>query len=78
MDKPLRTLYSSLNSFSILLSRLISLDNSKAVSKGSLDDSDMNEGDVSARYALILDWECLRESVSLEVAHSSHAHLRAH
>jgi hypothetical protein len=76
--KPLLTLYSSLNSFSILLSRLSSHDSSKAVSKGSLDDSNINEGDVSARYAVILDWECLRESISLDVTHSSHAHLPAH
>jgi hypothetical protein len=74
----LLTLYSALNSFSILLSRLSSHDNSKAVSKGSLDDSDINEGDVSARYASILDRECLRESISRDVTHSSHAHLPAH
>ena len=71
----LLTLYSSLNSFSILLSRRNSQESSNAVNRGSLEDKDIKEGEVRARYALILDCECLNESVSLDDTHSSHPHL---
>lgn len=46
-------------------------DNSNAVNIGSLEDSAINDGEASARYALIRLRECLKESSSLEVTHSS-------
>lgn len=68
------TSYSVLNSDSMVLSLLTSQDSSNAVSSGSLDERAMSDDEVSALYAFILDCECLRESVSLEVTHSSHPH----
>lgn len=69
------TLYSSLNSFSILLSLLSSQDSSKAVRIGSFELSAIRELDDSALYALIRACECLNESWSLDTTHSSQPHL---
>lgn len=43
---------------------------------GSFEDKAIREGDAKARYAFILDRECLNESSILEVTHSSHPHLK--
>lgn len=52
-----------------------SLLSSKAVKMGSLLDRAMRDGDARARYALILERECLRESALLDAIHSSQPHL---
>lgn len=36
----------------------------------------MREGEASARYALMRERECRRESSILDVTHSSHPHLQ--
>ncbi|GLH08836.1 Protein of unknown function [Gryllus bimaculatus] len=55
--------------------RRSSRDSSKAVSRGSRDDSAMSDGAVSARYALMRACEWRSESASLDATHSSHPHL---
>lgn len=57
------------------LSRRSSHDSSNAVSKGSRELSAINELADRARYALMRLCECLNESVSLDVIHSSQPHL---
>lgn len=73
---PVFTLYSIRNSVSIRLSRRSSHDNSKAVNIGSRELKAIKELEDSARYALIRDWEWRRESVVLDVIHSSQPHLK--
>lgn len=46
--KKILTIYSIRNSVSILLSRLKSQDNSKAVRRGSLEDKEIKDGDDNA------------------------------
>lgn len=71
----IHTSYSKRNSCSIRLNRRSSQESSKAVRRGSLEDKAIKDGEVRARYAFIRAWECLRESCSLDVTHSSHPHL---
>lgn len=53
-----------------------SQDNSNAVSIGSFDERAIRDGEARARYALMRERECLKESSILEVTHSSQPHLQ--
>jgi len=70
------TWYSVLNSCSIKLSRRSSHDSSKAVRMGSLEERAISDGEARARYALIRDLECRKESSCRDVTHSLQPHLR--
>jgi len=76
VDYKVNTLYWVRSSCSILLRRRNSHESSKAVKSGSFDESAIKDDEMSARYALIRDCECRRESCSLQRTHSSQSHLR--
>lgn len=65
----------TLNSCSRKLRRLSSQESSNAVNIGSLDDNEIKLGLANALYAFIRDRECLNESSSREITHSSQPHL---